>query len=66
MRYQTQSPCETTAPVYKLIRRHVPFLEQDTIMYPLMEAVRELVVSGQVRERVCQAIDCVYAEERID
>jgi histidine ammonia-lyase len=55
-----------TAPVYDLIRQHVPFLEQDTIMYPLMEAVRELVVSGQVRERVCQAIDCVYAEERID
>ncbi len=47
-----------TAPVYELIRRHVPFIEQDEVMYPHIEKVRELVVSGQVRQAVYQTIDC--------
>ena len=37
-----------TAPVYALIRQHVPFIEADTVMYPYMEAVRQLVASGQL------------------
>jgi histidine ammonia-lyase len=32
-----------TQPVYDLIRQHVPFIEEDTVMYPYMEAVRQLV-----------------------
>ncbi len=40
-----------TAPVYELIRRHVPFIEHDTVMYPHIEAVRRLVREGHV----CQA-----------
>ncbi|MCP4516467.1 MAG: aromatic amino acid lyase, partial [Delftia sp.] len=33
-----------TAPVYKLIRQRVPFIENDETMYPYIEAVKELVV----------------------
>jgi histidine ammonia-lyase len=37
-----------TAPVYQLIRERVPFIEQDTVMYPYLEAMRQLVASGQI------------------
>ena len=37
-----------TAPVYRLLRQGVPFLERDTLMYPYMQAVHALVVSRQV------------------
>jgi histidine ammonia-lyase len=32
-----------TAPVYELIRRRVPFIEADTLMYPHIEAVKNLI-----------------------
>ncbi|MFZ1793980.1 MAG: histidine ammonia-lyase [Anaerolineae bacterium] len=32
-----------TAPVYEAIRQRVPFLERDALMYPYLEAVREIV-----------------------
>lgn len=35
-----------TGPVYALLRQHVPFVAADTVMYPLIETVRQLVVSG--------------------
>jgi len=41
-----------TAVAYELIRQRVPFLEQDAIMYPYIEAVRELVESGELVEAV--------------
>ena len=37
-----------TARVYELIRKHVPFIEEDAVMYPHVEAVRRLVASGAV------------------
>lgn len=37
-----------TAPVYALIRQHVPFITEDTYLHPYMEAVHELVVSGAI------------------
>ncbi|MBM4465466.1 MAG: histidine ammonia-lyase [Chloroflexi bacterium] len=43
-----------TAVAYELIRQRVPFLEQDTIMYPYIEAVRELVSSGELVEAVAR------------
>ena len=45
-----------TAPVYDLIRQRVPFIENDETMYPHIEAVRELVVSGQVCAAAQQAL----------
>jgi histidine ammonia-lyase len=41
-----------TAPAYELIRQHVPFLDQDAVMYPHIEAVRGLVTSGELRQAV--------------
>ena len=32
-----------TQPVYDLIRRQVPFIEEDTVMYPYMKIVKDLL-----------------------
>jgi histidine ammonia-lyase len=37
-----------TAPVYHLIRQSVPFIEEDTVMYPHMARVHHLVVTGHI------------------
>jgi histidine ammonia-lyase len=49
-----------TAPVYVLVRERVPFLAQDAVMYPHVEAVREMVADGRVRSAVEAALsrDC--------
>lgn len=41
-----------TAAAYELIRANVPFLEGDVVMYPYIEAVRQLVASGEVAQVV--------------
>ncbi len=46
-----------TEAAYDLIRERVPFLEKDTIMYPYIEAVREIVAGGELVERVEKAIE---------
>ncbi|NWF71314.1 MAG: histidine ammonia-lyase [Chloroflexi bacterium] len=46
-----------TAAAYELIRAHVPFVERDTVMYPLVAAVHELVVSGELVRVVENALD---------
>jgi len=37
-----------TAPVYALIRQQVPFITEDTLLYPYMQAVHTLVLTGAV------------------
>ena len=37
-----------TAPVYTLIREHVPFLDRDAVMYEHIEAVRQLIRKREV------------------
>ncbi|MCK6576628.1 MAG: histidine ammonia-lyase [Anaerolineae bacterium] len=37
-----------TAPVYELIRRSVPFIARDTVMYPHMRTMEKLVRAGQI------------------
>ncbi|HMQ33797.1 MAG TPA: histidine ammonia-lyase [Chloroflexaceae bacterium] len=39
-----------TGPAYGLLRRHVPFIARDEVMYPHIEAARRLVASGAVAE----------------
>jgi histidine ammonia-lyase len=39
-----------------LVRQHVPFLENDAIMYPYIEAVRRLVADGTLADSVTQAL----------
>jgi len=41
-----------TAPAYALIREQVPFLEDDAVMYPYIEAVRRLIASGELAAAV--------------
>lgn len=36
-----------TGKAYTLIRQHVPFIEEDTILYRYMEQVRQLVIAGE-------------------
>jgi histidine ammonia-lyase len=48
-----------TAPAYELIRQQVPFLEHDAILYPHIEAVRELVSGGELVRTVETAIESV-------
>ena len=45
-----------TDPVYRLIRLQVPFIEADTVMYPHIEAVRSLIVTGQIDSAVAEGI----------
>lgn len=46
-----------TAPVYKLVRTQAPFIKVDTIMYPYINAVKALIVSGQVDQVVAKGIE---------
>ncbi len=46
-----------TAPVYDLIRQHIPFIAQDAVMAPHMAKAAELVASGQVRQAARTALD---------
>ena len=41
-----------TAVAYAHIRRHVPFVEEDVVLAPLIERVRRLVADGAIKEAV--------------
>lgn len=41
-----------TAAAYELIRSKVPFIASDTVMYPYIEIVRQLVASGELVDTV--------------
>lgn len=45
-----------TDAAYALVRQHVPFLTQDAVMYPHIEAIHELVASGAIRSAVQEAL----------
>lgn len=45
-----------TQVAYDLVRRHVPFLENDAIMYPHIEAVRQLVAGGTLFISIADAL----------
>ena len=42
-----------TAPLYERIREVVPFIEEDTVLYEYLIAVRELVTSGALDDVMC-------------
>lgn len=37
-----------TAPAYKMIRQHIPFIEKDEVMYPHIETMRKLLADGRL------------------
>jgi histidine ammonia-lyase len=52
-----------TQPAYDLIRQHVPFLAQDTVMYPLIEAVRQLIAGGDLVKATNRVVQDVWQLE---
>jgi histidine ammonia-lyase len=48
-----------TAAAYALLRRDIPFIEADRLMYPLIERARELVEAGAV----ARAVDAALGQE---
>ncbi len=49
-----------TGPAYDLIRQHVPFIQEDTVMYPHIEAVRRLVADGSLVRAVNRVVEDVW------
>lgn len=45
-----------TAPIYTMIREHVPFIEEDRVMYPFIQAVWEKVRSGEIANTVRESL----------
>ncbi|MCJ7667125.1 MAG: histidine ammonia-lyase, partial [Anaerolineae bacterium] len=45
-----------TAPAYQAIREVVPFIKKDTIMYPYIEAIRELVRRDKLVSKVSESL----------
>ena len=45
-----------TRPAYNLIREQVPFLEEDQVMYPIIEQMRVMVAEGTIRNAVQEAL----------
>ncbi|HEY3311381.1 MAG TPA: histidine ammonia-lyase [Anaerolineales bacterium] len=45
-----------TAPAYGLIRSRVPFIERDTVIYPYILAVKELVKTGKLDQAIFGAL----------
>lgn len=45
-----------TAPAYRATRELIPFIEKDTVLYPYIQKVQELVASGQLLAQVEQGI----------
>jgi histidine ammonia-lyase len=41
-----------TAVAYDLIRKKVPFIDEDVYLSPLIEEVRQLVATGTIKEAV--------------
>jgi histidine ammonia-lyase len=46
-----------TAPVYELIRDHIPFIPQDAALAPHMTKAAELVATGEVRRVARRALN---------
>ncbi|HXV44514.1 MAG TPA: histidine ammonia-lyase [Anaerolineae bacterium] len=49
-----------TQPAYSLVRERVPFLEKDAVMYPHIEAVRQLVATGQIVTAVNRSVQDIW------
>jgi histidine ammonia-lyase len=46
-----------TRAAYDLVRQHVPFLENDAIMYPYIEAIRRMVADGTLARSIAVALE---------
>jgi histidine ammonia-lyase len=46
-----------TRAAYKMVRQHVPFLENDAIMYPYIEAIRRVVADGTLVKSIAASLE---------
>ncbi|MCP4220360.1 MAG: histidine ammonia-lyase [bacterium] len=54
--FYKEKPGKGTAAAHKLIRQHVPMLQDDRILYKDMETIRKLLVSGEILQKVEEVI----------
>jgi histidine ammonia-lyase len=52
-----------TQPAYDLIRTQVPFVESDTLLYPYVEAIRNLIAAGQLVDVVNKRVKDIWEPE---
>jgi histidine ammonia-lyase len=48
-----------TRAAYQMVRQHVPFLENDAIMYPYIEAIRRVVADGTLVQSIAASLEAV-------
>ncbi|GAB4444919.1 MAG: histidine ammonia-lyase [Chloroflexi bacterium OHK40] len=53
---QSCRPGRGTGAAYTLLRRHIPFIAEDTVMYPHIETARRLVADGSILAAVQAAL----------
>jgi len=49
-----------TQPAYDLIRQQVPFVEEDQILYPFFEAIRDMIATGQLVKAVNDKVTDIW------
>ena len=49
-----------TQPIHDLIRRQAPFIAEDTVMYPFIDAVKGLITSGEFVRATNQVVQDVW------
>jgi histidine ammonia-lyase len=49
-----------TQPAYNLIRDQVPFVEEDQILYPYIQAIGDLVATGQLVKAVNERVEDIW------
>jgi histidine ammonia-lyase len=49
-----------TQPAYDLIRSQVPFVEEDQILYPYIQAIRDLVATGRLVKAVNERVEDIW------
>ncbi|MDX1520279.1 MAG: histidine ammonia-lyase [Anaerolineae bacterium] len=50
-----------TQPAYQIIRQHVPFVAEDTVLYPYINAVKKLIASGELVKATNRVVKDVWA-----
>ncbi len=58
--YPGKQPGRGTRVAYELIREKVPFMKDDRVMYPDIEAIRQLIASNTILDAVERAIGPLY------
>jgi histidine ammonia-lyase len=52
-----------TQPAYDLIRKQVPFVEEDQILYPFVDAIRNMIATGKLVKAVNDKVMDIWEPE---